>query len=103
MPRFTLKVNGDTYKVSVDGDTPYGKITISSGRVAQRNFDDYPLLGIHEMPNVEIYVVDRNDTPGAAGEPAVPPIAPAVTNAIFALTGQRIRSLPISLNEMRIM
>ncbi len=75
----------------------HGKITISNGRVAQRNFDDYPLLGIHEMPNVEIYVVDSNDTPGAAGEPAVPPIAPAVTNAIFALTGQRIRSLPISL------
>ena len=79
----------------------YGEITISKGKVAQSNFDDYPLLGIHEMPKVDVYLVDSQEEPGGAGEPAVPPAAPAVTNAIFALTGQRIRSLPISLNGMR--
>ena len=81
----------------------YGEITISKGKVAQSNFDDYPLLGIHEMPKVDVYLVDSQEEPGGAGEPAVPPAAPAVTNAIFALTGQRIRSLPISLNGMRTM
>jgi len=77
----------------------YGEISIKKGRVVQSNFHDYPLLGIHEMPDVEVYLVDSNDEPGGAGEPAVPPVAPAVTNAIFAATGKRIRSLPIKLFE----
>ena len=81
----------------------YGEITIKKGKVTQNNFDDYPLLGIHEMPKVDVHLVDSNEEPGGAGEPAVPPAAPAVTNAIFALTGQRIRSLPVSLNGMRTM
>ena len=81
----------------------YGEITINKGKVAQSNFDDYPLLGIHEMPRVDVHLVDSQEEPGGAGEPAVPPAAPAVTNAIFSLTGQRIRSLPISLNGMRTM
>ena len=81
----------------------YGEITINKGKVVQSNFDDYPLLGIHEMPRVDVHLVDSQEEPGGAGEPAVPPAAPAVTNAIFSLTGQRIRSLPISLNGMRTM
>ena len=81
----------------------YGEITIKKGKVTQSNFDNYPLLGIHEMPKVDVHLVDSNEEPGGAGEPAVPPTAPAVTNAIFALTGQRIRSLPVSLNGMRTM
>ena len=78
----------------------YGEINIKKGRVAQSNFHDYPLLGIHEMPDVEVYLVESNDEPGGAGEPAVPPVAPAVTNAIFAATGKRIRSLPIKSKDL---
>ena len=73
-----------------------GEITIRRGRVAQSNFHDYPLLRIDEMPQVDVHLVDSSEDPGGAGEPAVPPIAPAVTNALFALTGTRIRKLPIS-------
>ena len=78
----------------------YGEINIKKGRVVQSNFHDYPLLGIHEMPDVEVYLVESNDEPGGAGEPAVPPVAPAVTNAIFAATGKRIRSLPIKSKDL---
>ena len=81
----------------------YVELTNYKGKVVQSNFDDYPLLGIHEMPKVDVHLVDSQEEPGGAGEPAVPPAAPAVTNAIFSLTGQRIRSLPISLNGMRTM
>ena len=80
----------------------YGEINIKKGRVVQSNFHDYPLLGIHEMPDVEVYLVDSNDEPGGAGEPAVPSVAPAVTNAIFAATGKRIRSLPIKLKDLKV-
>ncbi|HIL44845.1 MAG TPA: xanthine dehydrogenase family protein molybdopterin-binding subunit, partial [Candidatus Thioglobus sp.] len=80
----------------------YGEINIKKGRVVQSNFHDYPLLGIHEMPDVEVYLVDSNDEPGGAGEPAVPPVAPAVTNAIFAATGKRIRSLPIKSKDLKV-
>jgi isoquinoline 1-oxidoreductase beta subunit len=78
----------------------YGEIIIKKGRVTQSNFHDYPLLGIHEMPKVDVYLVDSNEEPGGAGEPAVPPVAPAVTNAIFAATGKRIRSLPIKPKDL---
>ena len=73
----------------------YGEITIAAGRVRQGNFDDYRLLRFDEMPDVAIHLVDSTEEPGGVGEPAVPPIAPAVTNALFALTGTRIRKLPI--------
>ncbi|HXF95112.1 MAG TPA: molybdopterin cofactor-binding domain-containing protein, partial [Gemmatimonadales bacterium] len=73
----------------------YGEITIARGRVAQSNFHDYPMLRIDEMPAVETYVVPSEERQGGIGEPSVPPIAPAVCNAIFALTGKRIRKLPI--------
>jgi isoquinoline 1-oxidoreductase beta subunit len=75
----------------------YGEITIERGRVVESNFDDYRLLRMSEMPEVEVHIVRNHEEPGGVGEPAVPPVAPAVTNAIFALTGQRIRRLPIEL------
>ena len=78
----------------------YGEIIIKKGKVTQSNFHDYPLLGINEMPKVDVYLVDSNEEPGGAGEPAVPPVAPAVTNAIFAATGKRIRSLPIKPKDL---
>ncbi len=73
----------------------YGEITIEGGRVEQSNFHDYPMLRLEEMPEVEVHIVDSGEPPGGVGEPGVPPIAPAVTNALFALTGTRIRKLPI--------
>ena len=73
----------------------YGKITIENGRAAEGNFDKYPVLRIDEMPRVETHIVTSGDALGGIGEPGLPPIAPAMCNAIFALTGKRIRTLPI--------
>jgi isoquinoline 1-oxidoreductase beta subunit len=72
-----------------------GEITLEHGRVVQANFGDYPILTIGEMPEVEVHIMPRRDDPGGVGEPGVPPIAPAVANALFAATGRRIRALPI--------
>jgi isoquinoline 1-oxidoreductase subunit beta len=74
----------------------YGEITFENGRVQQSNFHDYPLLRSTEMPVVETHIVDSTDKMGGVGETGVPPIAPAVANALFDLTGRRIRRLPIS-------
>jgi CO/xanthine dehydrogenase Mo-binding subunit len=73
----------------------HGEITIENGRVKQSNFHDYPVLRINEMPQVEVILVDSQEEPGGAGEPALPPIAPAVANALFALNGTRLRTLPL--------
>jgi isoquinoline 1-oxidoreductase beta subunit len=63
--------------------------------VQQSNFNDYKVMRMSDMPKVEVHIVASTEKMGGVGEPAVPPIAPAVTNAIFAATGKRIRSLPI--------
>jgi isoquinoline 1-oxidoreductase beta subunit len=73
----------------------YGEITIERGRVKQSNFHDYPMLRMREMPVVDVHVIASEEEPGGVGEPGVPPVAPAVTNALFALTGHRVRRLPI--------
>jgi len=75
----------------------YGKITFKNGRVEQGNFHDYPVLRMNEMPKVEVHILPSTEAPGGIGEPGTPPIAPALTNAIFAATGKRIRSLPIDM------
>ncbi|MCC7410122.1 MAG: xanthine dehydrogenase family protein molybdopterin-binding subunit [Gammaproteobacteria bacterium] len=74
-----------------------GVITLRAGAVEQGNFDDYPVLAPADCPRVETYVIAGGDEPGGVGEPGTPPIAPAVANALFALTGTRIRTLPIRL------
>jgi len=74
----------------------HGAITLKSGRVEQDNFDTYPILRINEMPKVEVHIVPSQEPPGGVGEPGVPPTAPAVANALFALTGIRLRSLPLT-------
>jgi isoquinoline 1-oxidoreductase subunit beta len=73
----------------------YGKISIKAGRVEQSNFNDYPVVRMNDTPQVEVHIVPSGEKPGGVGEPGTPPIAPAVCNALFALTGKRIRSLPI--------
>jgi len=95
-------VNPDMVMAQVEGGIVFGlsaalkgEITVESGRVQQSNFNDYPVLRINEMPQVEVYILPSTDLPGGMGEPPVPAIAPAVTNAIFAATGKRVRQLPI--------
>jgi CO/xanthine dehydrogenase Mo-binding subunit len=73
------------------------EITLEGGRVRQGNFHDYGLLRITEAPRVEVHLVSSGASPGSVGEPGLPPAAPAVANAVFALTGKRIRSLPFRL------
>jgi isoquinoline 1-oxidoreductase beta subunit len=63
--------------------------------VQQSNFHDYKVMRMNEMPKVEVYIVQSTEKMGGVGEPGLPPVAPAVTNAIFAATGKRIRTLPI--------
>jgi len=77
-----------------------GSITITKGQIDQSNFDNFPILRMDEMPLVEVHLVKNLDPPSGIGESAVPLIAPAVTNAIFAATGKRLRKLPIHLQEL---
>jgi isoquinoline 1-oxidoreductase beta subunit len=95
-------VNPDIVRAQVESAIVYGltaalhgEITLEKGRVVQSNFHDYPLLRMREMPVVEVHLVPSTEPPTGIGEPGTPPIAPAVCNAIYALTRQRIRSLPI--------
>ena len=74
----------------------YGEITLKDGKVEQSNFNDYPVVRMNEMPVVEVHLVKSAENPGGVGEPGTPPIAPAVANAIFALTGKRHRKLPLA-------
>jgi isoquinoline 1-oxidoreductase beta subunit len=77
-------------------------ITLEHGRVQQSNFNDYEVLRMSDAPTViDVYIVPSSDQPGGCGEPGVPPIAPAVGNAIFAATGKRVRRLPIREGDLR--
>jgi isoquinoline 1-oxidoreductase beta subunit len=73
----------------------HSKITFKDGKVEQSNFHDYQVLRMNEMPVVEVHLVPGGEKPTGVGEPGTPPIAPAVANALFALTGKRARSLPL--------
>jgi len=74
----------------------YGAITLDNGRVEQSNFDSYPMLRLDAMPKVEVHIVQSSEKPGGIGETGVPPVAAAVANAFCAATGVRVRSLPIT-------
>jgi isoquinoline 1-oxidoreductase beta subunit len=78
------------------GAALYSQITFKDGQVEQSNFHDYRVLRMNEMPQVQVHLVSGGDKPTGVGEPGVPPIAPAVANALFALTGKRARRLPLS-------
>jgi isoquinoline 1-oxidoreductase subunit beta len=75
-------------------------ITIENGKVAEQNFHNYPMLRINECPEIEVIVMKNNYPPEGAGEPGLPPVAPALTNAIFNLTGKRIRVLPFNMDML---
>lgn len=65
------------------------------GQVQQSNFHNYQMLRMNEMPKIEVYIVPSSEKMGGAGEPGVPPVAPALANAVFAATGKRLRRLPV--------
>jgi len=99
-----VAVNPDNVRSQMEGGIGfgltaalYGKITVKDGAVEQSNFHDYPLLRINEMPAVEVHIVPSTAKPSGVGEPGVPPIAPAVANAIAQATGKRLRALPLTL------
>ena len=75
----------------------HSKLTLKDGQVVQSNYHDYRVLRLNEMPVVKVHIVPSSDKPGGIGEAGVPPMAPAVANAVFALTGQRLRELPLQL------
>jgi len=96
-----VAVNPDMIRAQMEGGIGFGlgtalwsEITLDKGRVVQSNFHDYKSLRIDEMPKVEVHIVPSAEAPTGVGEPGVPPIAPAVANALFHLTGQRVRRLP---------
>jgi len=95
-------INPNILEQQIQGGVIYGltnalraKITIEKGRVVQGNFDDYAPIRMNEIPKVEGYFVDSTEPPTGAGEPPIPPLAPAICNAIYAATKKRIRALPI--------
>src|SRR5262249_16138358 len=102
-----IAVNPDQVRAQMEGGAVYAmtgmydQITIEKGRVQQSNFHDYPLLRIAEAPVVETHIVDSGEAPGGLGEPGVPSVAPSICNAVFVLTGKRIRTLPIRPEDLK--
>jgi isoquinoline 1-oxidoreductase subunit beta len=101
-------VNPLTTRAQVEGATIfalsaaiYGEITIADGRIAQSNFDDYPMLRLAQSPKIETLIMPSSGDFSGVGEPPVAVIAPALCNAIFAATGRRIRSLPLRNHDLR--
>lgn len=97
-----LVVNPDGVQAQMEGSiiygltaALYGEITIENGKAQQSNFHDYRMLRMNESPEIEVYIVPGGAKMGGAGEPGVPPVAPALANAFFAATGKRIRRLPL--------
>jgi len=78
----------------------YGRITVEGGSVVESNFHDYPLMRIGEMPELDIRFIESGEPPSGIGEGSLPPIAPALTNAIYDLTGVRVRELPIAGQDL---
>ena len=102
-----LAINPDIVKAQMEGGIVfglstglYGEITIENGSVVQSNLHDYRLLKLRDVPVVETSIIESDERPSGIGEYGVPPITPAVTNAIFSLTGRRIRSLPITKHDL---
>ncbi|HVN35611.1 MAG TPA: xanthine dehydrogenase family protein molybdopterin-binding subunit [Casimicrobiaceae bacterium] len=103
-----IAVNPDNVRSQVEGSVGFGlsaalhgAITLKDGVVEQSNFHEYAPIRINEMPKVEVHIVPSTEKPTGIGEPGVPPVAPAVANAIAAATGKRVRNLPISAEQIK--
>jgi isoquinoline 1-oxidoreductase beta subunit len=101
-----IAVNPDTVGAQLEGAVAFAlsaalfeAITLQRGQVEQKSFEDYRLLVMREMPAVEVHILPSREPPGGVGEPGVPPLAPAVANAVFAATGKRRRRLPLVSQE----
>ncbi len=101
-------VNPETIKAQMESAIAFGlsatlhsEITLEGGQVQQSNFHDYKVLRLNEMPEVEVHIVRNTEKPGGIGEPGVPPVAPAVCNAVFMLTGKRVRRLPVRPEDVK--
>jgi isoquinoline 1-oxidoreductase subunit beta len=101
-----VAVNPDQVRAQMEGGIGFGlgailksRITLDNGRVVEGNFDGYDVLRINEMPSVEVYIIKSSAPPTGVGEPGVPPIGPAVANAMFNATGKRFRILPFGDSE----
>jgi isoquinoline 1-oxidoreductase beta subunit len=101
-----MAINPSQVKAQIEGSIVWGitallsEITIEKGKVQQSNYHDYPMLRMQETPEIEVYIIENEFAPSGTGEPAVPVVAPAVLNAIFAATGKRIRRIPIDMKEL---
>jgi CO/xanthine dehydrogenase Mo-binding subunit len=100
-------VNPDTVKAQIEGGIIFGisgalwgEVTLKNGRVEQSNFHDVRVLRINETPAIEVHLVRNGEAPGGIGEPGTAVTAAAVANAVFAVTGKRIRKLPLE-NQLR--
>ena len=97
-------VNPDIVRSQMEGAviygltaTLYGGLNLENGAIKESNFHDYPMLRMSESPEIEVIIIDSGTEPTGVGEPGLPPIAPAVANAVYKATGQRLRSLPLQL------
>lgn len=99
-------INPDTVKAQTEGSivmglgAVYTGLTVKNGSIAEQNFDTYPMLKIGQCPEIVTYILQSEAAPDGAGEAGLPTVAPALTNAIFDLTGKRIRKLPININNL---
>lgn len=103
-----IVVNPDVVRAQVEGGVGFalsaalhGAITLKNGAIEQSNFHDYAPIRITEMPKVEVHIVPSAEKPTGIGEPGVPPLAPALANALAAATGKRVRSLPINTEQLK--
>jgi isoquinoline 1-oxidoreductase beta subunit len=104
-----VSINPDLVKAQIESavifalsSALFGEITLDHGLVQQGNFHDYPVLRMYQTPVIETLIVDSGDAPGGVGELGVPCVAPALANAIFAATGERMRSLPLRRQNLHI-
>lgn len=102
-------VNPDTVEAQVESGiiygltaALYGEITIENGRVAQNNFPDYEMVRMNDAPEIDVHIVESGEALGGLGEPSTPPLAAAVANGLYILTGQRVRSLPLKNHDFSL-
>ncbi|MEM7079762.1 MAG: molybdopterin cofactor-binding domain-containing protein [Pseudomonadota bacterium] len=99
-----VAINPDIVKAQMEGSVMYGltaalhgHMELDNGEIKQSNFHDYPILRMNEAPRVDVVIIESQEDPTGVGEPGLPPIAPAVANAVYHATGQRLRDLPLKL------